>query len=224
MEHRLELQTQMELEEKLRDPWHDLLQKYTTDISLIEELYSEITGHYTALGRHYHTLSHLSNLLHLLYEYRSKLLDSESVEFAIWYHDLIYEPTQPHSEARSADIAAQRLQRLSFPPERIQKVKSMIASSFRHHLHPGADDVDGRFFLDFDLAILGADRQVYVDYLQEIRQEYIKIPLSDYTRGRKVVLQRFLEKEAIYFTAEFQERFEEQARDNIQFEMNLLGE
>lgn len=210
------------MERELKNQWCDLVQNFTADAGLAEELFAEIRSHYTAMGRHYHTLAHIAHLLCLYHTYHFKLEDPESVQFAIWYHDLIYEPGHSDNEARSAEIAGQRLGRLAFPEPKVQQVQSLILATHYHRQDSQMDHLNGRFFLDCDLSILGADRERYVEYIQEIRQEYIMVPLAAYKRGREAVLQQFLQKGTIYQTAELRERFEVQARSNIQFELMLL--
>lgn len=224
MEKQSALQNEITLEKTFQSQWQVLAQAFTSDADLTGELYAEIAEQYTAIERHYHTLTHVADLLRLFEEYRSLVQSLETVQFAIWYHDLVYDPLQTNNEFLSADIAGQRLHQLSVPDPIILQVKALILATRHHTLLPGKDDFDSRLFLDCDLAILGANRERYAEYMQEIRQEYIKVPLSDYSKGRKLVLERFLERENIFLTAEFQERFEEQARDNIRFELNLLGE
>lgn len=212
----------LDLDTSLQSHWHTLVRKFTNNQDLAEEMFAEITARYTEAGRHYHTLAHLTDLLRLFDEYRDLIQDQATVLFAIWYHDFVFDSHRSDNEALSADIASQRLHRLTVPDPIILKVKRLILATRYHTLLSGTDDFDSRVFLDADLAILGADRERYAEYMQEIRQEYITVPLSDYSNAREVVLQRFLEKDKIYGTAEFQERFEEQARDNIKFELTLL--
>jgi predicted metal-dependent HD superfamily phosphohydrolase len=211
----------MEFEQRLKSQWHDLARVYSAEVGLAEELFTEIKNHYTSHNRHYHTLSHLSHLLRLFNEFRSALTCPDCVAFAIWYHDLIYDPAQPFNEAKSADVAVQRLHRLQVPEAKILRVKNLILATERHQLSSATDDFDGRFFLDCDLSILGADRKAYVDYLQEIRQEFSMVSLAAYRRGREAVLQGFLQQEWIYQTPGLRERFEGQARSNLQFELSL---
>jgi predicted metal-dependent HD superfamily phosphohydrolase len=224
MEKRSTLYKDAGIDTSLQSQWHSLVQTLTSNQDLAEEMLAEITERYTVLGRHYHTLAHLVDLLRLFHEYRDLVQDQAAVQFAIWYHDFVYDPHQSDYEALSADIASQRLHRLAVPDPIILKVKRLILATRHHTLLPVREDLDCLLFLDCDLSILGADRERYAEYMQEIRQEYIKVPLSDYSEGRKAVLQRLLERETIYLTAEFQARFEEQARDNMQFELSLLGE
>ena len=212
----------MELKDQLKGQWQDLVRSYSPDPGTGDELFAEIKEHYSAQGRYYHNLAHLHHLLSLLDEFRLMLAEPDTLAFAIWYHDLIYDPIRPHNEARSADVAAQRLHQLKMPPDKIQRVKSLILATHRHLLAPTIDDYDGRFFLDSDLSVLGASRETYIAYMQAIRQEYIMVPLAVYRNGREQVLQRLLDREHIFLTTELRERLEEQALSNIRFELQLL--
>ena len=81
---------------------------------------------------------------------------------------------------------------------------------------------DFSYFLDADLAILGADWKKYETYYKAIRQEYRQIPNILYRRGRKKVLQHLLQKAPLYETTEFFDRFENQARANLRQELKVL--
>jgi predicted metal-dependent HD superfamily phosphohydrolase len=43
-----------------------------------------------------------------------------------------------------------------------------------------------------------------------------------YNKGRKQVLKHFLDRDSLYFTEYFKEKFETQARKNIKRELELL--
>lgn len=78
-------------------------------------------------------------------------------------------------------------------------------------------------YIIIDLSILGADWDIYQTYIKNIRTEYKIYPDFAYNKGRIKVLQHFLDLEKIYKTAELQERFESQARRNLQQEIALLS-
>lgn len=46
----------------LKKTFIELLENYTDDKNLIEELWNEIEANYSGKKRHYHTLEHLENL------------------------------------------------------------------------------------------------------------------------------------------------------------------
>jgi len=59
-------------------------------------------------------------------------------------------------------------------------------------------------------------------YSKNIRQEYLQYRTPIYKEGRRQALKHLTAKEHIYFTEEFRTRFEKQARENIEREMNEL--
>jgi predicted metal-dependent HD superfamily phosphohydrolase len=73
-----------------------------------------------------------------------------------------------------------------------------------------------------DLSILGASQSVYQLYCNAIRKEYKNIPWLLYKRGRKRFLQETLKRTHIFLTKEYQDRYEKQARMNMQEELNGL--
>ena len=75
---------------------------------------------------------------------------------------------------------------------------------------------DQALFLDIDLTILGQHSAIYERYETAIRSEYQHVPLWLYKRVRKRLLKRFLRQPIIYYSRYFKERFEQQARVNIQ--------
>ncbi|MBP9889385.1 MAG: hypothetical protein KBF93_24025, partial [Leptospiraceae bacterium] len=83
------------------------------------------------------------------------------------------------------------------------------------------DDFDNKIFLDSDLLILGRERNRYIEYMDSIRKEYEWVEKEFYKQERTKVLQKFLERDRIYFTKEIFDKYEKQARENIQFEIEM---
>ena len=75
--------------------------------------------------------------------------------------------------------------------------------------------------LDFDLSILGSDWETYQKYAQNIRKEYNVYSYFMYKKGRRKVLQHFLERERLFFTEYSFNAFEEKARFNLKKEMAM---
>lgn len=74
---------------------------------------------------------------------------------------------------------------------------------------------DLKEFLDLDLLILQSDS--YVEYSQQIRNEYIHINDADFRSGRTHVMEKFLQRPQIYF-----KRDDKKARENIHTELLML--
>lgn len=173
-----------------------------------ERWWRELETRYSEPHRHYHTLRHIEEMLDLLPH------ADETVLMAVWFHDAIYGGQQ--NEERSAELARQALTELRFPS--IEVVEQLILATKTHE----PSQVDPRFhpFLDADLAILGSAPARYDEYAAQIRREYAHIPEPMFRNGRAAVLRTFLARPAIYASKEFRERFEEQARANIQRELS----
>ncbi|RUT98867.1 hypothetical protein EOD23_26165, partial [Mesorhizobium sp. USDA-HM6] len=131
-----------------------------------EALKTELSALYHAGDRHYHSLAHIEAMLALAGEYRRLLHDPEAVEAAIWFHDAIYDSRAKDNEGKSAALAEQKLSgRVS--PERLSRIVAMINATATHQL-PQLDNEkaasDAAFFLDMDLAILGAEPDIFDAY------------------------------------------------------------
>ncbi len=197
-----------------------LINKYTDNKDVINTFWQELLKNYEGKKRYYHNLSHISELLQFYYEFESTIIKKEVVLFAIFYHDIIYDVKKNDNEEKSADFAKQRMFDLSIQTEKIELVYNYIVASKHHKIEN--NDTDLAFFLDFDMAILGKDWSNYLKYTQKIRKEYSIYPNILYRKGRKKALSHFLENKKIYKTEVFFNRFEKQARENMQKELDEL--
>ncbi|AZO01835.1 MULTISPECIES: hypothetical protein [unclassified Mesorhizobium] len=189
-----------------------------------EALKSELAALYSAEDRHYHGLSHIEAMLALADEYRGLLDDPQAVEAAIWFHDAIYDSRAKDNEAKSAQLAEKRLAG-RVDPGRIVRIAAMINATANHQLPPLRDEdalSDAALLLDMDLAILGADPAVFDAYEQAVRLEYGWVEEPMWRAGRSAVLKSFLARPHIFYTAEFQNRFEPKARQNIERSLAAL--
>ncbi|MTE26990.1 hypothetical protein F1003_08645 [Winogradskyella sp. ZXX205] len=154
-------------------------------------------------------------------DFKSHIEDYDVLVFAIWYHDIIYKSTKKDNEVKSALFAKKALKSLNFNEKRIENIENLIISTKKHQIILDEND-DNAYLLDFDSSILGSDWKTYQNYTQQIRKEYKIYPEFMYKPGRKKVLQHFLERETLYFTEVYQDKFETQARENIIKELKLL--
>jgi predicted metal-dependent HD superfamily phosphohydrolase len=194
--------------------------KYTNDTSLIDQLWAEIKTKYSGKKRHYHNLDHLSNMLTHLEACRHLVTDWDGVLFALFYHDLVYDPTSKDNEEKSAVEAEKKLDALGVPIEKIRHVVQLIVATKSHNASP---DADVNLFTDADLSILGSPEAEYEQYCSNVRKEYSIYPDILYKPGRRKVLQHFLEMKSIFKTGFFATKFESAARINITNELKLLS-
>ena len=204
----------------LEDNWQILSSGYADD-SITNALWKTIKLHYTSKNRHYHNLSHIHNMLHQLEDIKMEIEDLDSLKFAIWFHDIIYKSTNKDNEEQSAVFTENALKSLNFDNFRIKKVKKLIISTKKHELVL-VENYDNAYLLDLDLSILGTDWETYNVYIQNIRKEYKIYPNILYKPGRKKVLMHFLERDSLFFTERFKTKFENQARENLKKEIEML--
>jgi predicted metal-dependent HD superfamily phosphohydrolase len=132
---------------------------------------------------------------------------------------MIYNVLNSDNEERSAKLAVARLNELGLPDSKIRKCEQYIIATKSHE---ASDDTDMNLFTDADLAILGSQPQQYLQYIEQIRQEYKYFPDIVYKPGRKKVLHHFLNMQTIYKTKEFAAKYEQQARANLSMEIEML--
>jgi predicted metal-dependent HD superfamily phosphohydrolase len=169
--------------------------------------------------RHYHTVRHLQECFARLDELRSVAERPAEVEAALWFHDAIYDPRSAQNEAHSAELAAGLLRTASVAAGAVERIGRLILAT-RHAAVPG--DADARVLVDADLAILGARPLRFGEYEAQIREEYAWVPESAYRRERARILRQFLERPVLFNTPLFVERYEPQARTNLERSLQHL--
>jgi len=204
----------------LRKEWDNLLSQFSEDEKLINNLWEELSKYYTQRSRFYHNLSHLDCMFRELEKFKSEIQDVEIFQFAIWYHDIIYNALKKDNEKRSAEKAKEVLEQLGISNERINKCYQLIMLTKTHQLDESAS-MDEKYLIDFDLEVLSRDWEAYQIYAKQIRKEYWMFPSLVYKKGRREALKHFLEREFIYQT-DFYKAKEEQARVNILREIGML--
>lgn len=205
----------------LYKPWVDLTSKYTDDNLFIHYHFEEITEAYSKQNRHYHNLQHINYMLYLASTDAANIIDYDMIQFAIWYHDIIYNATKSNNELKSAQFAQKQLKQLKIDSKRIENCANLIISTKKHEIL-NDQNKDNAYLLDWDLAILGTPWRTYEKYTQNIRKEYSMFPNFMYKKGRKKVLQHFLERPQIYYTKKYHDLWETSARKNIQKELTLV--
>jgi predicted metal-dependent HD superfamily phosphohydrolase len=138
---------------------------------------------------------------------------------------IVYDPKAKDNEHESAKVFQEFTRDSTI--DQAGYISDLIEATAGHcteaHMDPkeyGSDDV--HFFLDFDMAILGAERDQYEEYREAIREEYSHIDDAAYKLERAKALSMFLKVPNIFATQQFRDRYEQVARENIQREIQLL--
>ena len=170
---------------KLKHVWFELHQHY--DFSEPQQIYNELIATYSERQRAYHTVQHLYECLSLMEAVQYELNDPYAVALALWFHDVIYDPQAPDNELKSAELFEQ-LMAQDLQLDTMQKIKRWILATQKH---APTDETDLQFLLDIDLAILAATPERFMQYEQQIQQEYAWVDPEVYSIKRKEVLMNF---------------------------------
>ena len=197
--------------EKFQQYWTQFSAELNLDNKQAEVLYSLLENAYTESQRYYHTVQHIVECLDLFHQIKARLNDPITVELAIWFHDVIYDPKASDNEEQSAALMQKYCSNL-LASDQIQKVYDWIIATKKHQ---ASTDQDLNYLLDIDLAILGSSTVRFAEYEQQIQQEYAWVESELYKLKRAEVLQYFFQMKPLYQTEYFRQLFEDQAKQNL---------
>ena len=179
-------------------------------------LWESLVRRYGEGHRYYHTLAHVEGMLTAAAECPEV---TDSLSWAIWFHDVIYDPRSSSNEIDSVayfrDLIGDALSAAT-----CEEVERFILATDPRR--PRSDDFLAALMVDLDLQILGAEPEVYHAYAVAIRKEYAFVSDEAFARGRREIMRRFLDQRCLYQTGYFQ-YLEAQARENIQSEIDALA-
>ena len=206
--------------------------------AMVDEVFEDISRHYGDQSRFYHTLIHIADLLNQSAEARQKkhpyaLQNAEIIDWAILYHDIIYDATSTTNEEDSAVFFRKWATKCSeeksgymffIPGYAVDKICHYIIETKKHDVAL-SNDTDLQFFIDIDMSILGrADSSEYLAYCDKIRLEYCHLSDEEWRIGRTSFLRSTLEKgDAIFASPAMRALLEGNAKRNMQLEMAQLG-
>jgi predicted metal-dependent HD superfamily phosphohydrolase len=190
-------------------------------LGLPSPLLDEVAHAYASAGRAYHDLSHVLDVADRFAEVGPAWRAPREVYLAVLYHDAIYVPGASENEARSAEMARGAI--ASFLPGAsvdAERVAELILATARHgSLGPADVDADMAYFLDCDMAILGASAPLYDAYARGVAAEYSWLPGERYRIGRGRFLEKILASAHIFLSPSFHARLDAPARGNIAREL-----
>jgi len=210
-------------EKEVEKRWNELTEGVKDETR--QKWWERIRSAYTESHRHYHNLKHLHRMFQHYDQCKNVLKDNCACTYAVFFHDIVYDPKAKDNEAQSAVLFKQFGTEANI--ERVDCIADFIENTTTHcteaHMNPGqCGSEDLHYFLDFDMAILGVDPAEYDEYRQQIRQEYNHLDDATYKHERAKVLRLFLQIPNIFATEKFRSQYEQKARNNIQKEIELL--
>ena len=182
-------------------------------------LWSELHGRYTEPHRAYHTLQHIAECVDQFERVRALAQDADLVEFALWAHDVIYDPRRDDNERRSAEWARRVLLDAGRSSAVGLRAHALVIAT--QHDAISTDD-DARLLCDIDLAVLGAGRARFDEYEEQIREEFAWVPEPVFRVRRAELIARFRARSSIYGTAHFRQTLEGAARSNLERSLTAL--
>lgn len=177
-----------------------------------EAVWETIYAHYAETARSYHNLKHIAACFTAFDTAPQTGIDPRTIELAIWFHDIIYQPQAKDNEHQSAELFAAIGMKAGLSPGLIAEVKELILIT-QHRALP--ETSAARLLVDIDLSILGTTPVAFAEYERQIRTEYAWVAEPDFCQGRAAVLEQFLQREHIFSTPYFHHRCEAQARVNL---------
>ncbi len=182
-----------------------------------EALGERLIRAWASAERRYHDQSHLIWLLDEADRRAAMIRDRAFVGYAIWFHDAVYQPGRPDNETLSADWARSAL---SLIPDLAARVAHVIEQTKDHAA--GEAEGDAALFLDMDIAILGAPRDIYCAYAAGIRAEYPMIADPAFAAGRGAFLEKQLTHRRSFRTDVYEREIGEAARANMSWELEEM--
>jgi predicted metal-dependent HD superfamily phosphohydrolase len=202
--------------EALRANWNEAWQALgvtATNNAPNDALCAELQRRYGEPQRHYHTMQHLGECLAWFEREKALAERPGEVALALWFHDAVYDVHAHDNEARSADWARQALRAAGAGDAAADRVHALVMAT-RHDAVPKGRDAE--LLIDIDLSILGAERARFDEYEQQVGAEYAFVPLEVRLPRRREILQRFLDRPALYATPRMRALLEARARLNLQ--------
>lgn len=185
------------------------------------EEFNRLEKNYSSKGRLYHNFKHIEECLKEFSEAKHLSKEPNALEFAIWYHDIVYDTKRKDNEEKSAAIAYNSALRRSLDYTFAARVKEIILAT--DHLRRLPKTIDEKLIADIDLSKLGKPEKEFGYYEKKLRKEYIWVPEELFRKGRARIVEQFLERGTIFFTEFFIEKYEKKARDNLKRSFKRLA-
>jgi len=201
-----------------RDRWLALL--HTAGATrAASDWYDRLTKAYGEPHRHYHNHQHIAECLAEFDQARHLAKEPVAVELALWFHDAVYDPKAGDNEERSAGLAIQCLTECGITGLLTDTVARLVMATKNHEV---GNDADAAVMMDVDLSILGREEKRFMEFEEQIRREYAWVPAAVFGPKRAEILQRFLARERIFAADWFRDKYEQQARRNLEASINRL--
>jgi pantetheine-phosphate adenylyltransferase len=192
---------------KLQAEWESLAG--TNSVS--QKWFDIILAKHSESHRYYHHTGHLVSLLTQMSDLpQLDTLTTAALKYAIFFHDIIYNPQSKTNEVDSKNLFSQFAQEINLDGVIATLTEDTILATAHHFQTP--KDPRTNYFLDLDLSILGASESEFAQYEQAIRLEYGFVPEDIYQVERAKIMKTLLNP---YKTTWGQNKYQTQATSNL---------
>jgi len=185
---------------------------------------ADLGARYAESHRRYHNSAHVQAVLQdaavLAGELRLPAEERAVLAIAAGAHDVVYDGRPGDDERRSASWARDWLTRAGVGEVHVARAEKLVLATVTHSAPP--DDLTAWVLLDADLAVLGADPEVYDRYRAAVREEYAALDEPSWRAGRAAVMSGLLARDPLYGTGAARRRWEAMAMANIARELDSL--
>ena len=190
--------------------WRRSLVEGAIDAS--QSIHQRLVDGYRETHRHYHSLAHIEHCLRMFDQCRQLASDADALELAIWFHDVILQPGRRDNEARSAEWYLE-LSEGVHREELRQAVYGLIMAT----LHDGSslDHSDAIYMVDIDLSSFGLPWEDFLRDSQDLRAENPQVCDEEYHLNQTGFQRSLLARPRFFLSDFFFDRFEQQARSNL---------
>lgn len=199
--------------------WRRLGVKSPDDDLWILRHFYRLMERYGEPHRAYHTLDHIEHCLDKLLLARTEAQNLDSVELAIWFHDVVYHTHKhpkdaPSNEALSAAYARDVIRKARLNEDLQDLVDALVMVTL--HRPGGAKTQDEMLLADIDWSPLGWNWEQFVENGKQIRHEYGQYSDADFKAGRLSALQWMRNRDSQFYLPRFKHKYEEAAKRNIE--------
>lgn len=230
----LERNITMHESQSIMTRWFNLFPVDEFNQDVVKAVYNKIVDAYCASHRHYHTMTHIENMLDKIDEMFNiyKFEDRPEKKFALYcdayFHDIVYNPQTPSKfsdEDFSAQFAVDSLKEIGITSvHTLERVFELIHITKVHQVDEDlfTDNTMQAIMIDADMSIMGAHREDYLYYAKNIALEYSFVEEKQFRQGRTKFLHDIASRDAIFNTEYMRQVYESDARLNIRTELAAL--
>ena len=181
---------------------------------LIATLYSEP-------HRHYHNLNHIRHCLRQLDKAPNLQQNQrDTLEIALWFHDLVHNDRDQHLEAKSA-LRFREHCPASMNPEVADKVVELIMTTTHTERQ---NELLNQYMVDIDLSGFGGEWALFAKDSDNLRLEQPHMSDAQYYADNRDFLESLLARPSVFASDYFRAELELRARENIQRFLNLADQ